>query len=73
MGRSVEALACATPVIDMELGKRQSGNLEKARPPDTVDPVVDTLPVPGIFLIGLQDTFDDRCDFGPTRWIVRDA
>ena len=73
MGRCVETLARATPVIDMELGKRQSRNLEKARPAYAVDPVIDPLPIASVIFIGLQNPLDDSRGLRPARRIVWDA
>ena len=56
----------------MELGKRQSRNLEKARPTYAVDPVIDSLPIASVVFIRLQNPLDDRRGFRPARRVVWD-
>ncbi len=70
MRRSIKAIACTAPVIDMKLGKRQAGEFEEARPADAFDPVVDALPVFGVVFISMQNILDDGGGFRPARWIV---
>ena len=57
----------------MELRERQVTEFKKARPTDSIDPFVDSLPVSRIFLVNLENAFNDCRGFGPTRWIIRNA
>ena len=57
----------------MELRERQITELKKARPTDSIDPIVDSLPVSCIFLVNLENALNDCRGFRPTRRIVRNA
>ena len=73
MGRCIEALTRTTPVIDVILRKRQACQLKKARPTNAIDPVVYALPVPGIVLVGVENSLDDSRRFRPAGRIIRYA
>ena len=57
----------------MELRERQVTEFKKARPTDSIDPFVDSLPVSRIFLVNLENALNDCRGFRPTRRIVRNA
>ena len=57
----------------MELRKWQIAELKKARPTDSIDPFVDSLPVSCIVLVNLENTLNDCRGFRPTRGIVGNA
>ncbi len=48
MRGSVQRLARTGPVVDMEFGERQFGQLKETWPADTLDPVTDAFPVLGV-------------------------
>lgn len=70
IGRCIQTLTRATPIVDMELRERQFGQLKKSWPADTINPIVDTFPVTGIFLVCMEYLFNDSRSFRPTRWII---
>ena len=57
----------------MILGKRQPGSFKKSWPADTLNPVIDSFPVFGVFLIGTNYLLHNRSGFRPSRWIVGDT
>ena len=71
MGRCVQTATPTTPILDVMLRKCQLGNLEEARPADTIDPLAHALPGPRIAFISVEDLLNDLRDFGPARGIIR--
>src|SRR3989339_1166086 len=73
MGRRVKRVTSTTPVFKVELGERQTGDFEEARPANTVDPLAHAFPgLAACFVCG-KDLENDFRGFRPTRGVVRDA
>ena len=57
----------------MVLRKRQTSQFKKPGPANSLYPVIHTLPVLGILLIGFQYFLNNCCCFRPSRRIIRYA